>query len=405
VKQDFSAFWLKVDQYLKPKEISLGPELPMFILVWFGLRRVSKSALLYWTAFETKTEPSVLHANKTLAFQGTKPRGDFCVPNIEALKLLAKEPSLSTILVPYVRGEDVKGQVEPLGTEHIIDFARDFTNQPSQYVELFTICEKQVREYRSKQVEDRIREFWWLFEYRADELYQALRGHSDALCIARLSNHWAMTWVRPECVFSDQVVVFIPPGRWWFSVLQSTLHESWCRRFGKYFKGDFRYNPSDCFNNFPMPLDGGLDETERAGNTFFEARRQIMQNREEGLTKFYNRFHDRGEQSADILQLRALHVEMDQAVAAAYGWSDLDLGHGFHETKQGVRFTLSEPARRTVLDRLLALNHQRYAEEVAAGLHEPKRGAVGGKRGPGKKSTGIHSQGELIKPPQPDLFG
>ena len=39
---------------------------------------------------------------------------------------------------------------------------------------------------------------------------------------------------------------------------------------------------------------------------------------------------------------RDLHVEMDVAVAAAYGWDDLDLGHGFHETAQGVRYTISE---------------------------------------------------------------
>ena len=63
---------------------------------------------------------------------------------------------------------------------------------------------------------------------------------------------------------------------------------------------------------------------------------------------------------------------MDNAVAAAYGWSDLDLGHGFHETKQGTRFTISESARREVLARLLKLNHERYAEEVAQGLHDKK---------------------------------
>ena len=56
---------------------------------------------------------------------------------------------------------------------------------------------------------------------------------------------------------------------------------------------------------------------------------------------------------------------MDNAVAAAYGWTDLDLGHGFHETKQGIRYTISEPARREVLARLLKLNHERYAEEGA----------------------------------------
>ena len=101
-------------------------------------------------------------------------------------------------------------------------------------------------------------------------------------------------------------------------------------------------------------------------------RRQSHADRQEGLTKTYNRFHDPDETSADIQKLRQLHVEMDNAVAAAYGWTDLDLGHGFHETKQGVRYTISEPARREVLARLLKLNHERYAEEVKQGLHEKK---------------------------------
>lgn len=100
------------------------------------------------------------------------------------------------------------------------------------------------------------------------------------------------------------------------------------------------------------------------------------------MNSTYNHLHDRGEQSADIAWLRALHVEMDPAVAAAYGWSDLDLGHSFHATKQSERFTISESARRTVLDRLLALNHQRYAEEVKAGLHDKGSKKKGkGKRG------------------------
>jgi hypothetical protein len=95
--------------------------------------------------------------------------------------------------------------------------------------------------------------------------------------------------------------------------------------------------------------------------------------RQVGLTRTYNRFHDPDETSGDIVQLRQLHVEMDQAVAAAYGWTDFNLGHGFHETKQGLRFTIRDAARREVLGRLLKLNHERYAEEVAKGLHEKKR--------------------------------
>src|SRR5204862_269035 len=108
------------------------------------------------------------------------------------------------------------------------------------------------------------------------------------------------------------------------------------------------------------------------GQRYDHHRAAIMTARREGLTKTYNRFHDPRETAVDIQQLRELHVEMDRAVAAAYGWSDLALDHGFHETKQGVRFTISEGARREVLDRLLELNHARYAEEVARGLHDKK---------------------------------
>jgi len=97
-----------------------------------------------------------------------------------------------------------------------------------------------------------------------------------------------------------------------------------------------------------------------------------MIDRKEGLTKTYNSFNSPEKISSDIAQLRELHIEMDQAVAAAYGWDDLELAHDFHETPQGLRFTISEAARREVLSRLLELNHQRYAEEVAAGLHEKK---------------------------------
>ena len=90
----------------------------------------------------------------------------------------------------------------------------------------------------------------------------------------------------------------------------------------------------------------------------------------EGLTKTYNRFHAFDKTDGDIQKLRDLHVEMDKSVAAAYGWTDLNLDHGFHETKQGVRFTISESSRREVLQRLLKLNHERYAEELNQGLHE-----------------------------------
>ena len=86
-------------------------------------------------------------------------------------------------------------------------------------------------------------------------------------------------------------------------------------------------------------------------------------------------------------------------MAAAYGWSDLDLGHGFHSTKQGERY---HPQRVRPPHRprpLLALNHQRYAEEVKAGLHEKKSKA----RSPKSKAGAAAAPTELLPGPQSEL--
>ena len=62
--------------------------------------------------------------------------------------------------------------------------------------------------------------------------------------------------------------------------------------------------------------------------------------------------------------MRAIHVELDEAVMDAYGWSDMSLDHGFHTYRQMQRWTVSPAARVEILDRLLEENHRRAAEEA-----------------------------------------
>src|SRR5262249_27743554 len=150
-----------------------------------------------------------------------------------------------------------------------------------------------------------------------------------------------------------------------FALLCSHPHYWWVLTYGSSLRTDAVYTPSDCFDTFPFPPV--LVDLEAIGERYHTHRQGLMLARQEGLTATYNRFHDRDQQGGDfkdIEKLRELHAERDSAAAAAYGWSDLDLGHGFHDTKQGLRFTISEAARREVLARLLRLNHDRYADEV-----------------------------------------
>jgi hypothetical protein len=156
-----------------------------------------------------------------------------------------------------------------------------------------------------------------------------------------------------------------------FAIVSSTIHGEWAHRPGATtLETRLIYLPTWAYATFPFPTLTAALATK--GERYNEFRRHLMKTRKEGLTKTYNRFDNPGEKSVDVEQLRALHVEMDHAVADAYGWNDLDLAHGFHETKEDVRFTISEAARRTVLDRLLAINHERYEDEVRSGLHDKK---------------------------------
>jgi hypothetical protein len=163
-----------------------------------------------------------------------------------------------------------------------------------------------------------------------------------------------------------------------FASLQASQHTLWVWCYCATNLDLIAYTADRVLETFPFP--SFTDTLADVGRRYSEFRDDLRLRLSLALTEIYNRLHDRRKTSEDIAHLRVLQVEMDQAVAAAYDWGDLDLGHGFHETKQGVRYTLSEAARRTVLDRLLALNHQRHDQEVAASLHEKEANAAPEKR-------------------------
>ena len=140
-------------------------------------------------------------------------------------------------------------------------------------------------------------------------------------------------------------------------------------------RADLRYTPSDVYETFPRPEPQAGVKWERvaaAGVALNDHRSDLMVHRGLGLTKIYILVHNPDDRDPAILHLRFLHTELDNVVRDAYGWSDLELDHHHWETPQGTRFTVSPAAKDELLDRLLELNHQRYAEEVAAGLHDKR---------------------------------
>ncbi len=114
----------------------------------------------------------------------------------------------------------------------------------------------------------------------------------------------------------------------------------------------------------------------------------------EGLTKTYNRFHDRDDHSPEIQTLRTLHTAMDRAVLDAYGWTDVStaceflLDHDDGEADEGeggkkqkrkpYRYRWPDDVRDDVLARLIELNRVRAEEERRRGIAVVTRAARSG---------------------------
>jgi hypothetical protein len=348
-----------------------------------GLEVPSISASLTPTISESG-KAHRLAANRNLAFIGSYILGTgFTIPPEEARDWCAKHPHYKEVLFPFLSGGEMNDHPTyeaPRWVINFFDWPLDRTSAPAGYTgrvaadfpELLEIVRREVKPLRDQCKRKVYRERWWQFGEKGVDLYKAIKGRHSVLAVAAsATKHVEFAVLPPNIIYALTLAVIPRDSFSVFALLSSGVHKEWVREHASHNLSLSRYTPSDCLQTFPFP--NRIGALEEIGTTFHDLRRQIMQTRQEGLTKTYNRFHDRGEQSADIARLRALHVEMDQAVAAAYGWSDLDLGHGFRATKQGERYTISEPARRTVLDRLLALNHQRYEEEVKAGLHDKKK--------------------------------
>jgi hypothetical protein len=179
-----------------------------------------------------------------------------------------------------------------------------------------------------------------------------------------------------------------------FALLQSRIHETWCRTVSSSLKDDLRYVPRDCFETFPFPECFATDpRMDAVGKAYYEFRAALMARNDEGLTKTYNRFHDPDERTVAAIELRNRHAEMDRAVLDAYEWHDIPTACEFvldfeveedepDSKKRPWRYRWPDEVRDEVLARLLELNAERAREERRTGastasVHKPKAALAG----------------------------
>lgn len=358
--------------------------------------------------------PQRLEANKDLSFQGSNICGNgFVVSEDIARQAISRDGKYANVLMPYLNGRDFNSSSTQRASRWIINFydwplkrevalpswtfmSRSQQNKSQSegivpkdypydvagdYPLCMEIIEREVKPEREllkpiNAFNKTAARVWWQHGGPRIALYKKLSRISRVLVTARVSGTNAVAWANPNQTFDVQLICFPVDDDAFFSIMQSSFHWIWVASTSSTLgdAGNIRYTPTSCFQTFPRPSH--TKELENIGNDFNRLRQSIMSDCNIGLTDLYNRFHNSEDSSADIVELRALHVKMDEAVSSSYGWGDIRLDHGFNSARSGIRFTVSEGARQEILQRLLNLNRQYHeAEQVNSKAPDsPKRG-------------------------------
>lgn len=348
--------------------------------------------------------PHTLQQNTRQSFLGSKIYGQGflfedsdagATPISEMHRLIAKDPRNQERIFPYLGGEELNDSPTHAHNRYVINFGEMTEEEAREWPELFRIVENKVKPDRMNLANNadgiRRKTYWWQWGRYTPALFSAIAGLERVLALSLHSQYLTLAFLSARQVFSHALAVISLDSYAAFGTLQSRPHEIWARFFGSSMKDDLRYTPTDCFETFPFPINWESDSRlEEAGKAYYEFRAALMIRNQQGLTATYNRFHDPGEDDADIVRLRDLHDAMDRAVLDAYGWSDLTPQCQFlldyddpededeeesgrpRRKKKPWRYRWPDAIRDEVLARLLALNTQRASEEAATALlHTP----------------------------------
>ena len=333
-------------------------------------------------------QPERLAENTGIAFQGCVVLGTgFILESEEAQAWIAQDPRNAEVIFPYLNGEDLNSRCDCSPSRWVIDFFNRSEHESSTYRLPFSRVVSDVRSERLLKKQPSYRTYWWQFAHKGTAWKAATANLDEVLVIALVSKTVMPMRVPTGQVFSHKLAVFATDRFTDQAVLSSDIHWFWAVAYSSTLETRVNYSPSDAYVTFPRPEP--TPELETIGRTLDTERREIMLRRDLGLTKLYNLVNDPGLEAGvdpDVDRIRAIHVELDAAVAAAYGWDDLDLTHGFHTYRKMTRWTLSPATRVEILDRLLEENHRRAAAEAAS---------LPAKKNRGKRRT-QHSQEETL---------
>jgi len=325
-----------------------------------------------------------LLANAGVCFQGMNLVGKGFRLEPDQVQALGYDLStLPDVIKPHCNARDLMQ-----GGEHcyVIDFfgydpQRARLEHPALYQRLFD----RVKPERDHNKDAQRKRDWWLFGRANTALRASWQDVARMILTPETSKHRVFVFQdRPFCP-DHKLYAICVEGYESLGVLSSAMHKTWALSTGGRLGvgNDPTWTNTTCFATFPFPA--AIDEQAariRALAEHLDTHRKHQQaahsdltltgmynvleklRRGETLTPKERNIHEHGLVSL----LRQLHDDLDAAVLDAYGWSDLlpllRIAHGNEVPAAGqTRDDAKRAFDETILERLVALNAERAAEE------------------------------------------
>ncbi|MGC1870772.1 MAG: DNA methyltransferase [Acidobacteriaceae bacterium] len=306
------------------------------------------------TSEANTTSANVLAENSGICFMGPSPKAPFDIDWGTAQAMLRAPLNIngrpnSDVVRPVCSGVDLVQKSRNMWT---IDFGMMPLEQSMQYEKPFEFVKTNVYPIRTTGRKAIYGERWWQYGRPRVEMRQALTGLSRHIATPATAKHRIFVWVHPEFLCNQGTLVFAREDDYFFGVLHSRIHEAWALHMGTALEDRPRYTPSSTFETFSFPWPPGHEPKDSPMvEAIAAAARELVEKRaawlnppdappeelsNRTLTNLYN---------ARPTWLVEAHRTLNEAVFAAYGWPA----------------TLTDAE---LLERLLALNHTRAAQEA-----------------------------------------
>jgi len=297
----------------------------------------------------------VLRANAALTSRGLMLFGaGFIVTPEEAATLEADAP-----IKDYRNGRDLTDR--PRGVKLIDLYGFEADEVRRRWPATYQWVLDHVKPERDHNRDKAIREYWWLHGRERPELRKALVGLSRYTATVETAKHRVFQFLDRAIAPDNRLVCFALDHGYWLGVLSSYIHVVWTLAAGGTLEDRPVYNISRCFETFPFPAAMPEQQSriaDLAEQIDAHRKRVLAEHEDLTLTGLYNvrekvsrgdtpltakekSIHDKGL----VAVLKSLHDELDAAVLDAYGWHD-------------------NPSDEQILERLVALNAERVAEEA-----------------------------------------